>query len=160
MGYSSFMKKLLFVCLGNICRSPTAEGIMWHLIKEQQLNDAYYCDSAGTSGWHIDEPADSRMRQHAAKRGYELESLARKFIAADFEAFDLILAMDQSNYDDIVAMTSKAEHHAKVRLMTDYCRRHQVNEVPDPYYGGAAGFEKVLDILEDACEELLNELET
>ena len=131
---------------------------MEKLIEHAKLMNRFSCDSAGTGGWHVGEPADSRMQRHAAKRGYTLHSRARQFIRDDFEEFDLILAMDPTNYRDIMRLDSQNRFSDKVQLMTDFCREHSVDEVPDPYYGGDAGFEKVLDILEDACEGLMSQL--
>lgn len=154
------MKKLLFVCLGNICRSPAGEGIMQKMIENQGLEDNYSCDSAGTSAYHQGEPADSRMRKHAKKRGYMLTSVARQFVAEDFDNFDYILTMDQSNYRNVLAVATSDEQKNKVYSMTKFCTRHTEQSVPDPYYGGDAGFEKVLDILEDSCEEMLRKLQS
>lgn len=154
------MINVLFVCLGNICRSPSAEAVMNHKIKSHSLESFIKCDSAGTSGYHIGEKADERMRRHAIQRGYSLESLARKFAYSDFERFDYILAMDMSNYKDIKAFDRNSQYGHKIFLMTDFCRSIQADEVPDPYYGGARGFEHVLDILEDACSGLLDRIKS
>lgn len=151
--------RLLFVCMGNICRSPAAEGIMQHLINQRGLADRFECDSAGTHGYHVGEPADERMRQHAAQRGYDLTSRSRKVHAAsDFVHFDWIFAMDDRNYHELLALDPAREYSHKIRKMTNFCQRIQSSEVPDPYYGGSAGFELVLDILEDACEHFLEQL--
>ncbi len=153
------MKKILFVCLGNICRSPAAEGVFTTLANQAGLD--VEADSAGTAGWHRGEPADARMRAHAQKRGYRLDSRARQFDpSVDFEKFDLILAMDNQNYRDLKAMDRANKYGAKIKKMTDYCRIHNVDAVPDPYYGGTDGFEHVLDILEDACSVLTEQLHT
>lgn len=149
------MVKVLFVCLGNICRSPAAEGIFIHLVKNQGLSDKFEIDSAGTSGWHQGEPADARMRDHARARGFELPSLSRQLVLEDFKHFDYLLAMDESNYRDMMDMAPEGTEQ-KVRKMTDFCKIHNVNKVPDPYYGGSDGFELVMDILEDSCSEFLN----
>ncbi len=119
------------------------------------------CDSAGTSGWHIGDLADNRMRKHAAKRNYKLESIARQFDPEkDFDAFDLIIGMDAQNLIDLRALARNKTDLQKLKLMTNYCTRHSnYDSVPDPYYGGDEGFELVLDILEDACEGLLKELQ-
>ena len=146
--------RLLFVCLGNICRSPSAENIMNYLIQQNGLGDRIQCDSAGTSSYHIGSPPDRRMNAAAVKRGIPLQGSARQFTAADFEEFDLILAMDRDNYENICAL-DRAGTQAKVRLMCDFCTRHSLKEVPDPYYGGEAGFDQVIDLLMDACEGLL-----
>ncbi|MHB1050425.1 MAG: low molecular weight protein-tyrosine-phosphatase [Bacteroidota bacterium] len=148
-------KKILFVCLGNICRSPAAEGVM----KKFSEGKAIEIDSAGTAGYHIGELPDSRMRSHAAKRGFPLTHRARQFDSAkDFERFDLILAMDKNNMRDLQSMDRKNQYGHKLKMMTDYSQALKVTEVPDPYYGGPEGFEHVLDILEDACGGLLKEL--
>jgi protein-tyrosine phosphatase len=147
--------KLLFVCLGNICRSPSAENIMNHLIEEADLTDAIVCDSAGTSSYHIGSPPDRRMVAAATKRGIFMKGCARQFKKADFENFDLILAMDRKNYDEILYLDSAGKYGDKVRLMCDFCTRHTLKEVPDPYYGGAEGFDRVINLLLDACEGLL-----
>jgi protein-tyrosine phosphatase len=147
--------QLLFVCLGNICRSPSAENIMNHLIDRQQLSDQITCDSAGTSNYHIGSPPDRRMAAAAAQRGIELLGGARQFQVQDFEKFDLILAMDQANYRDILLLDRQGKYPDKVRLMCDFCRQYRDREVPDPYYGGAEGFNYVIDLLSDACEGLL-----
>lgn len=153
-------KKLLFVCLGNICRSPSAEAVMNGFLKINYLDDDFECDSAGTGGWHAGERADSRMRMHAAKRDYDLTSIARQFNPnTDFDEFDLIIGMDEQNVSDIKDMARTDKDLDKIKSMTDYCSRYtHYNSVPDPYYGGADGFELVLDILEDACEGLLKDL--
>lgn len=149
--------KVLFVCHGNICRSPAAEGIFRHLMKQQGI-DSIGVDSAGTYGGHAGELPDPRMRAHAARRGYLLEHRSRPVRPADFERFDLILAMDDSNYDTLRDRANTPEEAAKVQRMTDYCRHYPVDHVPDPYYSGADGFENVLNILEDACAGLLDAL--
>ncbi|MFO8038142.1 MAG: low molecular weight protein-tyrosine-phosphatase [Sodalinema sp.] len=149
---------LLFVCLGNICRSPSAENIMRHLVAEAGLEDKIVCDSAGTSSYHIGSPPDARMRSAAKKRGIQLVGQARQFIPADFEQFDLILAMDRENYAGIMALDRQGIYDDRVRMMCDFCRHHSIKEVPDPYYGGAEGFDRVIDLLLDACEGLLEEI--
>ncbi|MGC1308856.1 MAG: low molecular weight protein-tyrosine-phosphatase [Phormidesmis sp.] len=147
--------RLLFVCLGNICRSPSAENIMTHLIAQRQLGDRITCDSAGTAGYHVGSSPDRRMNAAAQRQGITLTGGARQFTAADFEAFDLILAMDRSNYRDILALDTGHQYADKVKLMCDFCRHHSDQEVPDPYYGGETGFDYVIDLLMDACEGLL-----
>lgn len=151
--------KLLFVCLGNICRSPSAENIMSHLIAQKGWQDKIICDSAGTSSYHIGSPPDRRMRAAAQKRGIELRGEARQFEKADFAEFDLILAMDRENYQNICAIAPQKGDRDKVRLMCDFATNHPDQEVPDPYYGGADGFNYVIDLLLDACEGLLQEVE-
>lgn len=147
--------QLLFVCLGNICRSPAAENIMNHLIQQENLGDAITCDSAGTSSYHIGSPPDRRMTAAAAQRGIVMRGRARQFERADFEQFDLILAMDQDNYADILALDRTGQYSKKVRLMCEFCTTHRQREVPDPYYGGPEGFDRVIDLLLDACSGLL-----
>ncbi len=148
--------KLLFVCLGNICRSPTAEGIMKHLVENNpSLSSNIVIDSAGTYGGHAGELPDKRMRAHASKRGYNLTSRSRQVTTSDFEDFDLILAMDDSNYNNLKRLAPTIEGEQKVHRMTDFCQKCVIDHVPDPYYSGSEGFELVMDILEDACQGLL-----
>lgn len=150
--------KVLFVCLGNICRSPAGEGIFKKMVNEEGLDHYIKVDSAGTSGYHDGELPDHRMRRHGAKRGYTFDSLSRKFTARDFDKFDLILAMDDSNYYNILALAPDLEAEKKVRRMVDFSRKYVHDHVPDPYYSGTDGFELVLDLLEDACKGLLEEI--
>ena len=149
---------LLFVCLGNICRSPSAENIMNHLIKEADLIDQIICDSAGTSAYHIGSAPDRRMRTAAMRRGIELVGKARKFQPIDFERFDLILAMDRENYRDIIYVDRKEQYLDKVMMMCSFATQYDDVEVPDPYYGGQDGFEYVIDLLLDACSGLLDHI--
>lgn len=150
--------KLLFVCLGNICRSPSAEAVMKKLVENAGLSDRIEVDSAGIAGYHAGEPADSRMRGHAARRGYRLDSISRPVRLSDFYDFDLLIGMDDRNVEDLKRMAPDLETAAKIRRMTEYSRTRLYDYVPDPYYGGASGFELVLDLLEDACEGLLASL--
>lgn len=152
------MKKVLFVCLGNICRSPAAEEIMRKLVEDAGLEDSFVLDSAGLIDYHEGEPADGRMRAHAARRGYRLTHLSRPIKYDDFFDFDVIVGMDDRNISKLRVMAPGLEEEQKVVRMTDYCRLKVVDHVPDPYYGGASGFENVLDILEDACAGLLDAL--
>jgi protein-tyrosine phosphatase len=146
--------RVLFVCLGNICRSPTAEGVMRRLVREHGLEDEIEIDSAGTGGWHVGAPPDARATEAARRRGTELSGSARRFDPRrDFDRFDLILAMDAENKRDLLAMAPDEEARAKVRMF-----RAGDLDVPDPYYGGADGFEEVLDLAEEAARELLAEL--
>src|SRR5215218_2996212 len=149
--------RLLFVCLGNICRSPTAEGVMRHLLAERGLADVVEIDSAGTGDWHVGHAPDERSAGAASNRGIELSGAARQVEPADFESYDLILAMDRSNHDDLLALAPGAARD-RVRLLREY-DPEAVDagelEVPDPYYGGADGFEDVLDVVTRACEGLL-----
>lgn len=152
-------KKILFVCLGNICRSPGAEGVFAGMVKKEGLTDRFEIDSAGTSGWHIGEPADLRMQKHAIKRGYDLTSLGRKFNPdTDFDYFDMIIGMDDQNVNTLKSLARNSDDKAKIYKMTDFSREWSYTEVPDPYYGGEEGFELVLDLLEDACGGMLEKL--
>ena len=149
------MTRILFVCLGNICRSPTAEGVMRRLVEEQGLQDQIEIDSAGTGGWHVGAPPDRRATEAARRRGTTLEGAARRFDpAVDFDRFDLIVAMDAENRRDLLALAPDEEARAKVRMFLAGDR-----DVPDPYYGGADGFERVLDLVEDASASLLRALQ-
>jgi protein-tyrosine phosphatase len=151
--------KLLFVCLGNICRSPAAENIMNHLIEQADYSKQIVCDSAGTSSYHIGSPPDRRMSAAAAKKlQIKLKGQARQFRKSDFQEFDLILAMDRDNYDNILSVDSTGVYHDKVRLMCDFCSKYTLKEVPDPYYGGPEGFNQVIDLLVDACDGLLKHI--
>jgi protein-tyrosine phosphatase len=145
--------RVLFVCLGNICRSPTAEGVMRRIVREEGLEDRIEIDSAGTGGWHVGAPPDARATQAAARRGTVLEGAARRFEQADFERFDLILAMDRENRRDLLALAPDDEARAKVRMF-----RADGLDVPDPYYGGDDGFEEVLDLVEEAARGLVAEI--
>jgi len=148
--------KILFVCLGNICRSPSAEGVMNHLIQQQQLQAKIQCDSAGTSSYHIGSAPDSRMTQAARQQGIILSGQARQFGVEDFETFDLIVAMDRENYRNILRLDPTGVYTDRVRQMCEFTSRYGDQEVPDPYYGGADGFRHVVDLLLDACNGLLS----
>lgn len=145
--------------MGNICRSPAAEGIMKKRITEAGLNDVVTIDSAGTGGWHAGDPADARMRKHGSRRGYDFDSIARQVRSSDFRDFDLILVMDRQNLQDIRPFAPDSAAMAKVKMFTDYAEDREETHVPDPYYGGDAGFEHVIDILENGCEHLLKKLQ-
>lgn len=150
--------RLLFVCLGNICRSPTAEGVMRHLLVEEGLAEAVELDSAGTGDWHVGHAPDERSAGAASERGIELSGQARQVALEDFETYDLILAMDRSNHADLLALAPDADARERVRLLREYdpeAVAAAALEVPDPYYGGADGFEEVLDVVTRACEGLL-----
>lgn len=150
------MKKILFVCLGNICRSPSAEAIFNSLIEKNDLKYVISCDSAGTEAYHIGEKADYRMGQCAQKRGYHLTSISRRVDPdRDFDQFDYIIGMDRQNVRDLKAIARNENDRKKVFLITDFCINKKYDSVPDPYYGGDAGFELVLHILEDACAGLI-----
>ncbi|MFO7446637.1 MAG: low molecular weight protein-tyrosine-phosphatase [Ignavibacteriaceae bacterium] len=154
-----YLKKVIFVCLGNICRSPSAEGVMQHLVKENGLDTLIFVDSAGTAAYHTGERADSRMRKHASQRGYDLTSIARKFNPKkDFNEYDYIIAMDNDNYNNLLSFDVDKKYRDKIFRMVEFCRNVQADEVPDPYYGGGEGFELVIDILEDACAGLLERI--
>ncbi|RIH65394.1 low molecular weight phosphotyrosine protein phosphatase [Mariniphaga sediminis] len=149
-------KRILFVCLGNICRSPSAEAVFTGMVNKEGLSDQYEIDSAGTGGWHVGEPADRRMQKHAVKRGYDLTSISRKFNPEmDFDRFDLIIGMDDENALSLKNMARSEDDLKKIKKMTDFSKEWSYTEVPDPYYGGEDGFELVLDLLEDACKGLL-----
>ena len=147
---------ILFVCMGNICRSPAAEGVFRKLVDDAGRSSEFLIDSAGTHGYHVGHPPDSRMRAAAADRGYHLDSAARRIGQADFSRFELIVTMDDDNFHEVSALNPGTG--ARVVRMCDYCEQRDETEVPDPYYGGAAGFERVLDILEDACANLLRQV--
>ena len=152
-------KKILFVCLGNICRSPSAEAVFSELLKKEGLTNSFEIDSAGTGAWHIGEPADRRMQKHAVKRGFNLTSISRKFDPeSDFDRFDLIIGMDDEN---IIALKNRARNESdlkKIHKITEFSREWNYTEIPDPYYGGDEGFELVLDLLEDAGMGLLEKI--
>jgi protein-tyrosine phosphatase len=150
--------RILFVCMGNICRSPAGEGVMRALAAKAGLSSRVDVASAGTIGLHVGELPDPRMRAAATRRGYELVSRARKFTAADFAAFDLIVTMDEDNRRNVLALASTPEQRARVRPLCDFCERYDDAVVPDPYYGGADGFEHVLDLLEDGCRGIVKSL--
>lgn len=148
-------KSVLFVCLGNICRSPTGEGVLQHLVQQRGLEEKVFIDSAGTIGYHEGNAADRRMRKHAAKRGYDLQSRSRKIVANDLERFDLVIAMDRQNREDILSIDASTTN---LKLMSDFLDDSWPVDVPDPYYGGSDGFETVLDMIEAGCPAILAEL--
>jgi protein-tyrosine phosphatase len=148
--------RILFVCMGNICRSPAGEGVLAQLVADAGLSDQIKIDSAGTLGMHAGNPPDSRMRAAAAKRGYELTSRARQVTAADLEAFDLILVMDKDNHRNVNKLAQTDAQRERVRMFSSFCKNHLEHEVPDPYYGASQGFEYVLDLLEDGCAGVLD----
>jgi protein-tyrosine phosphatase len=150
--------RVLMVCTGNICRSPTAHGVMEHLVAQAGLAGRIEVDSAGTHDYHVGAPPDRRSQAHAARRGYDLSAQrARHLARRDFTDFDLVLVMDAQNQRAAQALCPP-EHAHKLHRLTDFCARHTATEVPDPYYGGDAGFEGVLDLVEDACAGLLASL--
>lgn len=151
--------KICFVCLGNICRSPTAEGIFQHLIDERGLEHYFEIDSAGTSAYHIGESANSKSQRTAKKHGITLHSKARQFKTSDLDYYDLILAMDNENMQNICDMAND-NHEVKIARMRDFDPQPGDGEVPDPYYGGPEGFENVFRIVKRSCQNLLDELES
>jgi protein-tyrosine phosphatase len=155
--------RLLFVCLGNICRSPTAEGVMRSLVRDAGLEDTIDLDSGGTGAWHVGSPPDARAVAAASARGIMLESLARQVEEGDFDDFDLILAMDRSNLRELRQMAPGGQGRTKVRLLREFDPASVVGEdleVPDPYYGARGGFDEVLDLVQAACSGLLEQIRT
>jgi protein-tyrosine phosphatase len=152
------MVNVLFVCMGNICRSPAAEGVFTRLVNEANLADKIGIDSAGTHAYHTGEPPDPRAQKSALSRGIEISHLrARRASAEDFERYDYVLAMDYNNLEILEDLCAE-EHRDKLKLFLEYARHSDVKEVPDPYYGGPLGFERVLDLIEDAAEGLLHSI--
>jgi len=152
------MVKVLFVCLGNICRSPTAEGVFRKLVQEQNLARQIEIDSAGTHAYHIGEPPDERAQAAALRRGIDISGLrGRKAIAADIRTFDYVLAMDYENFENLCAICP-AGLEAKIRLFLEFAPNRPEKEVPDPYFGGAGGFDRVLDMIEEAALGLLEDI--
>lgn len=151
--------KICFVCLGNICRSPTAEGVFQHLINEHGLQPYFEIDSSGTSAYHVGEPANSKSQQTAKQHGVTLHSKARQFESFDLGYFDLILAMDEENLKNIQREDSKNKHGHKIGKLREFDPEPGDGNVPDPYYGGIQGFENVFQIVKRSCETLLDELQ-
>ena len=151
--------RILFVCLGNICRSPAANGVMEQMVAKQGLQDKFLIDSAGTYGGHAGELPDPRMRVAASRRGYNLTHRSRKFREQDYHDFDMIVVMDDSNYENVARLAPERKYLDKVYRFVEFSKNHpDWSYVPDPYYEGHDGFELVLDILEDGCAELINRL--
>jgi protein-tyrosine phosphatase len=151
--------RVLFVCMGNICRSPTAEGVFRHLVKDAGLSDRIGADSAGTHAYHTNEPADRRAQVAAERRGYSLAHIrARPVRASDFELFDYLIAMDSDNLANLTTL-AEPEYHNRLSLFLEFSQSPEV-EVPDPYYGGAAGFERVLDLVEEASRGLIEAIQS
>ena len=146
--------RILFVCLGNICRSPAADGIMQKLISDQKLSDEIYVDSAGTYGGHAGNLPDARMRKAASDRGYNFTHRSRQIQRADMDNFDMIIVMDDSNYSNVMALAQSVEHTKKIYRMCEFVDKYDIDHIPDPYYEGREGFEKVLDYLECGCENI------
>lgn len=151
--------RLLFICLGNICRSPAAEGVMKALVESAGRSNDFFIDSAGIGDWHVGQLPDARMRRRGALRGYRLDSRARQIRRSDFADFDLILVMDNNNFTTVSAMAPDEQGRKKVVMLADFLTRHNgVTAVPDPYYGDEADFDYALDLIEDACSGLLHKL--
>jgi protein-tyrosine phosphatase len=160
-GVQTAMMRVLFVCLGNICRSPTAEGVMRSLVTEEGLQDAFELDSAGTGAWHVGSPPDARAVAAALARGITLDGFARQVSREDFDGFDLLLAMDRSNMRELRRLAPGAQERAKVRLLREFDPASvdaEEPEVPDPYYGAPGGFDEVLDLVDAACRGLLAQI--
>ncbi|EKZ97171.1 low molecular weight protein-tyrosine-phosphatase [Cupriavidus metallidurans] len=154
------MKKyaILMCCMGNICRSPTAEGVLRAKLEAAGLADLVELDSAGTHDYHVGRAPDARSQRHALRRGYDLSALrARQVVVADFSRFDLVLAMDQANLSALRALHADAGAD-RLRLLMSFATQHNAEEVPDPYYGEGDGFERVLDYIEDACDGVIEML--
>ncbi len=154
------VKKILFVCLGNICRSPAAEGVFKQKVKDRDLEELFVVDSAGTGGWHVGNLADPRMRETALSRGIELTSRSRKIEENDLYEFDHILVMDNDNLEAVKSLIKDHKNpiNSKIKRILSYSKNPQLEEVPDPYYGGQNGFDEVLDLLDDAIDGLIDSL--
>lgn len=150
--------RLLFICLGNICRSPAAEGVMRYLVHERHCDSDFIIDSAGIGDWHVGQLPDKRMRSCGARHGYVFDSHARQIKKSDFENFDMLLVMDKDNYAAVKALAPSLEAKKKVYMLTDFIER-DVYAVPDPYYGDTEDFDYALDLIEEACGKLMEELQ-
>lgn len=161
MNHNAKPRRVLFVCLGNICRSPAAEGIFRRIVEENGNPAEWTIDSAGIGNWHAGQLPDQRMRIHARRRGLELNHRARQVKASDFDDFDLIIGMDSSNIADLHELAPSARDESKIHAMAEWMggRATRYDHVPDPYYEGAEGFELVLDLLEDALSKLYSDLQ-
>lgn len=157
------MKKVLFVCLGNICRSPIAEALFKKKVAERGLSQSFHIDSAGTANYHIGKMADERSRRNAKENNLEIDHRARQVLADDLENFDHIIAMDRSNYNNILRLSTSSKHRSKVVLMRSFADgpfdpASEAADVPDPYYGGEEGFQEVYNILDECCDRFLDTL--
>ncbi len=152
------MTKILFLCMGNICRSPAAHCVFQHLVDQANLSDQFEIESAGTIGFHVGQAPDRRMQQAMRARNIPIIGRSRQLDSFDLEYYDLILAMDSDNLEGARSLDRRKQHHDKIKLFCDYCTEHDEIEVPDPYYGGDRGFEHVMDIIEDGCRNLLKQL--
>jgi protein-tyrosine phosphatase len=150
---------VLFVCLGNICRSPLAEGVFRHLVRERGLDSTYHIDSAGTGGWHAGDPPDARSADVAQRNGVKLEGVARQVSPRDFERFDWIIAMDRENLTALESLRRRSGGSARLQLMRDFDPEPEDGEVPDPYYGGPDGFDHVYRMVRRSAEAMLDRLE-
>ena len=154
------MKKVLFVCLGNICRSPAAEALFKKIVQNESKQNHYFIDSAGTSAHHVGELADPRMREAAIKKDIDITSRSRQFTKDDFQEFDHIITMDESNYNNVVKLAQSEQDKSKVRSLMSYHSDAEFDHVPDPYFGGNEGFDIVLDLLEETLAKFYLELKS
>ena len=150
--------RVLFVCMGNICRSPAAEGVFRHLIEQAGLHESIECDSAGTIDYHEGSSPDQRVRVTGDDRGFDISGRARQVRETDLSTFDLILAMDRDNLDYVRSLDGQGQFTRKIQLFCDFVPEPGTDEVPDPYYGGQEGFDRVFDLLEEGCARLLREV--
>ncbi|MCR4316410.1 MAG: low molecular weight phosphotyrosine protein phosphatase [Planctomycetes bacterium] len=155
----NFPVKVVFVCLGNICRSPTAEAVFQDMAHKRGVADKFEIDSAGVGNWHVGDRPDYRQAHAAEQRGYRLDSFARQIKKSDFDHYDLILSMDQSVHDSLIGMAKTETHRAKIKLFREFDPDSKgEKEVPDPYYGGPEGFGEVISIVERGCRNLLEQI--
>ncbi|MGB0416816.1 MAG: low molecular weight protein-tyrosine-phosphatase [Coraliomargarita sp.] len=154
------MKRILFLCMGNICRSPAGHCVLQHLVDQAGLSDQFEIESAGTIGFHVGQPPDRRMQQSLRARGIPIIGRSRQLKREDLADYDLILAMDLENLADARILDPEGIYKDRIQLFCDYCTKHGETEVPDPYYGGDRGFEHVLDLIEDGCANLLKQFST
>lgn len=151
--------RVLFVCMGNICRSPAGENTFAKLVRDAGREDSISWDSAGTFGYHAGKAPDRRMTETLEKRGIPVSGQAREFVVSDFDDFDLILTMDEENYANVLRLARSDQDRARVSRFTDFCTEHAETEVPDPYYGGGAGFELVAEMMLDGCAGILEKIQ-